>query len=111
MEPHCCLRRTLLVIAFTAICCFGVDRNLAAQDSDHFDVPLKDRFGGSISPESTEPYSPRKTCGTCHDIDHIANGYHFQQGRTDSSGQIIVKEDFFADGRKFIKSPGMYGKW
>lgn len=109
MEPRCRLRGILLAIVFAGLCCFFGGRGLLA--TEHLDVPLKDRFGEPITPESKEPYSPRKTCSGCHDVDHIANGYHFQQGRTNADGEIIVKDDFFADGRKFIKSPGMYGKW
>jgi hypothetical protein len=77
----------------------------------HIDVPLLDRLGRPITAGSSEPYSPRKTCGFCHDIDKMANGYHFQQGRTDKNGAIIVKEDYNNDGRKFLRSAGMYGKW
>ena len=79
--------------------------------ADHTNIVLKDRFGNPLTADSTEPYSPRQTCGTCHDVDAIANGYHFQQGRTDAFGDIQTKDDFFADGRPWLKSPGMYGKW
>ena len=44
-------------------------------------------------------------------MDAIANGYHFQQGRTDASGAVVTKDDYFADGRGWLKSAGMYGKW
>jgi len=82
----------------------------------HTPIPLKDRSGGVLTPGATAPYSPRQTCGglACHDVDEffqIANSYHFQQGRTDISGNIIMQDDFFGDGRTFQRSPGMYGKW
>jgi len=80
-------------------------------DSDHPHVVLKDRFGNQLAADSREPYSPRETCGSCHNVDSVARGYHFQQGRTDSAGTLIVKEDFFGDGRDYLISPGMYGKW
>ena len=84
--------------------------SLAAQV--HSDVPLLDRLGNPINSTSQEPYSPRKSCGTpCHDIDAMTNAYHFQQGRTNLAGEFIMKDDSFNDGRKFIKSPGMFGKW
>jgi hypothetical protein len=77
----------------------------------HADVPLLDRLGNPIVAGSTEPYSPRQTCGGCHDVDAIANGYHFSQGRTDLNGTVVVTDDYFADGRNYVRSPGMYGKW
>lgn len=77
----------------------------------HIDVALKDRFGQVLTADAVEPYSPRQTCGGCHDVDEIANGYHFQQGRTDIHGNIVVKPDYFKDGREFLRSAGMYGKW
>jgi len=77
----------------------------------HMDVILRDRLGDPLSQDSNEPYSPRATCGYCHNTDKIANGYHFQQGRTDTKGNVIVKADYFGDGRKFLRSAGMYGKW
>jgi hypothetical protein len=78
---------------------------------DHTNILLKDHHGNAIQLGSTEPYSPRETCGTCHDVDEIGNGYHFQQGRTDETGAIVTKDDYFNDGRDFLKSAGMYGKW
>ena len=77
----------------------------------HADVPLLDRLGNPLAVGSTEPYSPRQTCGGCHDIDAVSNGYHFSQGRTDLTGAIVVQDDYFGDGRNYVRSPGMYGKW
>ncbi len=77
----------------------------------HPHVPLKDALGNHLVAGSTEPYSPKQTCGGCHDYDLISNAYHFQQGRTDSNGNVHMKDDFFGDGRDFLKSDGMYGKW
>ncbi len=77
----------------------------------HDDVMLLDVHGQPIAVGETTPYSPRQTCGACHDVDDIANGYHFQQGRTDANGDVVVASDYFGDGRSYILSPGMYGKW
>ena len=77
----------------------------------HRNVVLRDFQGNAITVGSRTPYSPRQTCGPCHDIDEIANGYHFQQGRTDLTGNIVTRDDYFGDGRDFIRSAGMYGKW
>jgi len=79
--------------------------------ANHEQIVLRDRFGTAIQLGSKEPYSPRETCGACHDVTAIANGYHFQQGRTTVTGAIQTKDDFYDDGRSFLKSDGMYGKW
>ena len=78
---------------------------------DHTNIVLKDRLGNPLTSDSTEPYSPRQTCGTCHDVDSIANGYHFTQGRTNAAGTMQMTDDFFSDGRDWLKSDGMFGKW
>lgn len=77
----------------------------------HLPMPLKDHRGNVLTADSTEPYSGRWTCGGCHDLDIITNGFLFQQGRTDSSGAFDMADDFFADGRTWIKSASRYGKW
>jgi hypothetical protein len=77
----------------------------------HEDVVLRDVLGVALTPGSDRPYSPRETCGGCHPIDEIANGYHFQQGRTDAAGLIVTQDDFFGHGTAYVRSPGMYGKW
>ena len=77
----------------------------------HLPVPLKDTLANAITITSTAPYSSRQTCGGCHDINAIANAYHFQQGRTDQNGNIVVQDDYYGDGRAFQRSAGMYGKW
>jgi hypothetical protein len=78
----------------------------------HDNIVLRDRLGNAIAPDASEPYSPRQTCGgtDCHNIDSIANAYHFQQGRTDQTGTLLVS-DAFDDERPWIRSAGMYGKW
>jgi len=80
----------------------------------HLPIPLRDRSGSAITVHSTEPYDGRHTCaGSCHahDIDHIANGLHFQQGRTDVNGNIEMGDDAFGDGRWWNFSRGRYGRW
>lgn len=78
---------------------------------DHSNILLKDHLGNAIPLGSTQPYSSRETCGACHNVDEISNGYHFQQGRTDANGNIVMKDNFNNDGRDWLKSAGMYGKW
>jgi len=77
----------------------------------HDNIVLRDRWGNPLQVGDTEPYSPRATCGECHDVDSIANGYHFQQGRTDANGDIQMQTDFYGDGRYWLLSDGMFGKW
>ncbi len=89
----------------------GDDSVSVSATGRHPDVVLRDRLGTALAPGSTEPYSPRQSCGLCHDVDEAANGYHFQQGRTDADGNVITQDDYFNDGRTFLQSPGMYGKW
>jgi hypothetical protein len=69
-----------------------------------------DYEGNEILPESNTPYSPKNTCGQCHDYDGITNAYHFQQGRTNGHGKLTVRDD--KDSRNpWLISNGMYGKW
>jgi hypothetical protein len=89
----------------------GGDDSGTGVAGEHAAVVLRDTLGNPISMGSNTPYSPRHTCGACHDVDSIANGYHFQQGRTDAVGNVVCQDDYFGDGRTFIRSAGMYGKW
>jgi len=45
---------------------------------------LRDEEGRIINPvkneNSDKPYSPKQTCGACHDYEKITRGYHFMQG-------------------------------
>jgi len=79
----------------------------------HRPIPLKDALGQAIILDSTAPYSPRHTCGSCHEHeqDVVSNGEWFQQGRADLAGNVDMKDDYYDDGRWWIKSSGRYGKW
>ena len=71
----------------------------------HVDVPLVGYDGSRIDPAtSTAPYSPKRTCGACHDYVKITSGYHFQQGFDKIS-------DEYSASKPWILSPGMVGKW
>ncbi len=81
-----------------------------SEESSHPEIILIDYDGNEISLESNVPYSPKNTCGECHDYEAITNAYHFQMGRTDAEGNIIVRDDM--DSRNpWLISKGMYGKW
>ena len=104
-----------VVTAFAAGCSSSADPVDPGESPgpamDHTNIVLMDRFGNPLTVDSTEPYSPRNTCGACHDVDTIANGYHFQQGRTDAAGTMQMSGDFNNDGRTWLLSDGMLGKW
>ncbi|MEK6675398.1 MAG: hypothetical protein AABZ47_07050 [Planctomycetota bacterium] len=76
----------------------------------HLPIPLRDVSGNVLSVNSTLPYNGRQTCGGCHDVAHISNGFIHQQGRTDAEGNLVMKDDFYDDGRWWIRSAGMYGR-
>ncbi len=80
----------------------------------HLPMPLLDGLGNRLTIDSTIPYSPRRTCGACHD-DHdantVANGEWFQQGRADVAGNVDMRDDYWGDGRYWTKSAGRYGEW
>ncbi|MHB9029764.1 MAG: cytochrome c3 family protein [Candidatus Latescibacterota bacterium] len=80
--------------------------------SDHLDnvcppFHLLDEEGNVIDPvngvNADKPYSPKQTCGKCHDYDKITRGYHFMQGKGESatSGQ--------RDRYLWVTTPGNYG--
>ena len=50
-----------------------------------------------------KPYSPKQTCGKCHDYDKITKGFHFQQGKDEQATGT------FADRYQWVSSPGNYG--
>lgn len=91
----------------------AADFAIFSRDLGHLPIPLKDSLGNAITVGSTGGYSGRQTCGatSCHDVDRVSNGLVFQQGRTDTAGNMIMSDDFFGDGRSWIRSGGMYGRW
>ena len=85
-------------------------------------IRLKDLQGNDVAAGAATPYSPDKTCGRCHDVAAISQGYHFQQGRTTPTGEIQVSDTFGGDlfagalpgrgtGAWWKLLDGMYGKW
>lgn len=83
---------------------------MSSQTPSHEKILLRGFDGVPLTLESKSPYSPRRTCGACHDINEITRGYHFQQGRTDVSGNVVVSDTF--DPRyPWNLSSGMYGKY
>ncbi|WP_449243863.1 multiheme c-type cytochrome [Desulfobacca acetoxidans] len=68
---------------------------------------LRDEQGRIIDPvhgiNNKVPYSPRQTCGACHNYQLITEGFHFTQGK----GEALPKE--YADRYNWVMFPGNYG--
>ncbi len=68
---------------------------------------LLDEEGNVIDPvhgtNADKPYSPKQTCGRCHDYEAITKGYHFTMGK----GRHPTPDQ--ADRCRWVLSPGMYG--
>jgi hypothetical protein len=74
----------------------------------HVAISLRDYEGNPIDiEEDTKPYSPKQTCGYCHDYETIEQGYHFQQGAESLADNYGKKHGTY----DFVLSPGMIGKW
>ena len=80
-----------------------------SQPPAHPKIVLRGFDGTPLTPESKAPYSPKKTCGACHDYELITKGYHFQQGRTDRYGTIVVS-DAYDEKYSWNLSSGLFGK-
>jgi len=85
-------------------------RAISSQAPSHEKIVLRGIDGSPLTLESKIPYSPKKTCGACHDYDLITKGYHFQQGRTDGTGKII-ESDTYDPKYHWNLSSGLFGKY
>ena len=99
----------LLGIFIFLVFVFVYPVSIPSQVPLHNKIVLRGFDGNPLTLESKAPYSPKKTCGICHDYARITNGYHFQQGRTDGEGKIVI-DDFFDPKYPWNLSSGMYGK-
>jgi len=68
---------------------------------------LLDEDGTVINPvagiNADKPYSPRQTCGKCHDYKKITKGFHFQQGKDE------IATGTFDERIQWASTPGNYG--
>jgi len=68
---------------------------------------LYDEQGSVIDPvhgiNSDKPYSPKQTCGRCHDYNKTTEGFHFQQGRGEKPIALTAERCLW------VTSPGNYG--
>ena len=66
-------------------------------------------------------YSPRATCGTCHDYNAITRAYHFREGAGPNGENLSdtwssENDDgtlyrYLANAYAHLESPGQYGAW
>ena len=68
---------------------------------------LVDERGDTIDPvkniNTDRPYSPKQTCGKCHDYNKTTEGFHFQQGRGEKPDPLTAERCLW------VTSPGNYG--
>ena len=78
------MKHTLFVL-FLALACLILPVSSFGVSDPCPPFYLKTDKGETINPMTGEnadqPYSPRKTCGACHDVETISKGYHFKIGR------------------------------
>jgi hypothetical protein len=83
------------------------DRELITQSGVCPPFYLYDEDGNIIDPvkglNADKPYSPKQTCGKCHDYDKITEGYHFQQGKDETASGAL------AERYQWVSHPGNYG--
>ncbi len=84
-----------------------VDRELITKSSVCPPFYLYDENDSLIDPvhgiNADKPFSPKNTCGKCHDYDKITEGFHFQQGK-DEKPQGKLAERY-----QWVLHPGNYG--
>jgi len=86
----------------------------------HPNVTLKDAGGTAIAVGGTDAYSPKQTCGNCHDYDSIEqHSYHAQIGANELKGYNAFNPNetdkylkgVATKGKSWVQSPGHVGKW
>lgn len=99
--------RRLLAIVVLCGCVAATATPILAGSKTCGSFYLRNSNGDVINPltgeNSDQPFSTRKTCGSCHDYDLITKGYHFQQGWDRIS-------DTFSEEKPWELSDGMMGK-
>lgn len=100
-----CLRQCACIVFCAFLLLSACAAQADAAEWRHRNIWLKNEWGERITParNTSDPYSPRRTCGTCHGYSTITSGYHFQQG-------FDEMRDGYDKRRPWILSPGLYGK-
>ena len=105
----------LLMLSTIALCLAKYSQSTEQKrETEHISVEgvcppffLYDETGNIIDPvhqvNSYQPYSPKQTCGKCHDYNKITEGFHFQQGRGEKPTALMVERCLW------VTSPGNYG--
>ncbi|SHI76900.1 hypothetical protein SAMN02745165_00811 [Malonomonas rubra DSM 5091] len=101
--------------------CLAVLLGMAGVAFAHPNVTLKDASGTAIPVGGDAAYSPKQTCGGCHDYDSIEqHSYHALIGSNELKGFNPYNPDHPTDkylsgvatkGKSWVQSPGHVGKW
>ena len=98
------------ILALLVAFCLALPGVLWAEDKhpfdklvDHPEIAIFDEQGENVL-DSGKPYSPKKTCGTCHDYDSITHAYHFEMGRDEANDEFGPLR-----GMNQLVSPGYFG--
>ena len=88
-------------------------------------VIMKDKDGNDVVYAEGPAYSPKQTCGACHDYDAITKAYHFMQGALpgpegsgmgvsdtwSSENQDGTAQKYLANAYGHLLSGGQFGAW
>ncbi len=116
MRPFSVLFGTMFLVLLFGLPAFG---------SQHPRVELLDEQGNNVIEMAKQqgktlelngvtyylgaPYSPKQTCGSCHDYDAMTRAYHFQIGATDMGDDWGERHKEFH--YKYLRSSGQFGFW
>ncbi len=106
------MKRLLIIsgggLALIAAWLLSLPPELQARERACVPFHLKTEDGKIINPitgeNADQPYSPRQTCGACHNYDEITKGFHFQQGWD------RIRDDY-SRAKPWVLSDGMMGKF
>ena len=101
----------------------------AVQLLDEQGRPIKDQLDPSDTVQAANgtvymrgpAYSPKQTCGKCHDYQAVTRGYHFREG-VGRNGEVLddhwsaKNKDgslyrYLANAYGHLLSPGQFGAW
>lgn len=76
-------------------------------------IGLYDERGGAIDPADPDaaPYSPRATCGKCHEVGAIGRGWHFNAGHAEVPSGRPGEPWIYADPSTGTQIPLSYRGW
>ena len=103
-----------------------MDRNgvpILGQLSDTDTITMKGNNGEDVIYRAGPAYSPKQTCGSCHDYNAITKAYHFMNGALpgedgmgvsdtwSSENQDGTSYKYLANAYGHLLSGGQYGAW